>query len=533
MNAAQFTEQMRKMLPQWMKMAKDPQSVGAQFLSVFGMEFEEIQRYLDMVLGNQFIGTADIGQIDITYKVPLALPIVTDVKEVDTVIVYKDNQRHSFLNVKTIRKFYMAHSDESVCILDRKLGLLYIRPGNYLMEGSDIYNPIDYVEINGTAHYEYSLHHIWNSFDEFGLLLGIERLYGERNAEFKERILDVFRRPGNSTKEGLVNALSRELGIEDKNIKVEEFANLAFRESLLNADGSPSKKLLSYVDQVNRVLGFTWDNMSWGEAYWRSIEENNLGLEYLPHVWDASTDKWKDTEFQSGIGDGNDLLVTAPKEESNERNFKYSVGLRGRRNGAETIDPEIHFKYKIVARGSIPNEDYRPEEYRYTVVAAEIVKLRFIIRAFQQHWKTTIRDFKPGVAGYVPDGQGGVEIVKGTTMMSDPTSRYLKVSVEMETLSQSDSPIMDKLHIKWKNPAGTTNTFTFDTQDDFTRNIIPGQDTRVDTEMSDMSVTKDGTLELGYGDFYHKIDTIGSWREGTDTNIQFNNNGTIQLKLPK
>lgn len=528
MNGAQFTEQMRKMLPQWMKMAKDPQSVGAQFLGVFGMEFEDIQQYLDMVLSNQFIGTADVGQIDVTYKVPLALPIVTDIVNVDTVVAYKNDQKHVFLNVNTIRKFYMAHADESVCIFDQSAGVLYLRPGSYLMSSADIHSPIDYVEINGTAHYEYSLHHIWNAFDEFGLLLGIERLHGERNAQFKERILDVFRKPGNSTEDGLKNALSRDLGLTTDQVMVNEFSTPAFRESLLNPNGTPTKKLISYVDQVNKVLGFTWDNISWGEAYWRSIEENNLGLEYLPHVWDAGMADWNDSDFQSGIGDGNDLLVKAPREEENERNFKYYVGLRGRKNGSEMIDPEISFKYKIVAKGSIPNEEYRPETYQYTVVASEVIKLRFIIRAFKQHWKTTLRDFDPAAAGYVADPNQGVEIVRGTTMMSDPDAQYLKVKAEMETRSKSDTPSLDKLHVKWEDSIGNVNSFTLDTQTDFTRN-----DTTVETNMVDISTPAEGVVELGYGDFYYKIDTEGSWKEGAATNIEFKREGSIQLNLPK
>jgi hypothetical protein len=484
------------------------------------------------VLGNQYIDTADIGQIDITYKVPLALPIVLDMEAIDTIVVYKDNVSYPFLNVRTIRKFYMTESDANVAIVDRDEGVLYLRPGNNFMQNNDLFNPIDIVEVNGAAHYDYSLHHVWNAFDEFGLLVGLDRLYGERNEAFKNRILDVFRNPGNSTQSGLKNALARELGISTESVSVNEFANPAFRESLLNADGSPSKKLIKYVDQVNKVLGFAWDNMAWGEAYWRSIEEKNIGLEYLPHVWDATTEGWRPEDFQSGIGDGNDLLVTAPKEQSNERHYKYYVGLRGRKNGTELLNPEISFKYKVVAKGKITNEEYKPEPYRYTVIAAEVVNLYFIIQAFKEHWKTTVIDYNPSTPGYVPDDEGAVEVVSGTTIMTEPTDRYLKVTMEMATTSTTDSPSVDKLFIKWKDTVGVNHTFTLDSQSDFTRN-----DATVDTEMTGISISTNNAVELGFGDFYNKIDTYGSWMEGVESafrqNVEYLDEGSIQLKLPK
>lgn len=527
-----FTEQMRKMLPQWMKMAKDPTSVGAQFLNIFGLEFDDIQVYLDEVLSNQYIDTADIGQIDITYKVPLALPVILDMDSIDTVMVYKGEISSVFLNVSTIRKFYMAKPEENVAIIDREEGVIYLRAGEMFMTDNDIFNPFDYVEINGAAHYDYALHHVWNAFDEFGLLLGLDRLYGERNDVYKNRLLDVFRNPGNSTKSGLQNGIARELGLSVDSITVNEFANPAFRESLLNSDGSPSKKLLKYVDQVNKVLGFAWDNMSWGEAYWHSIEEKNIGLEYLPHVWDATTDGWKDTDFQSGIGDGNDLLVKAPQDQSNERHYKYYVGLRGRKSGTDILSPEISFKYKIVAKGKIVDEEYKPEAYRYTVIAAEVVSLYFVIQALKEHWKTTVLDFNPSTPGYVADTEGAVEVVTGTTVMNEPTDRYLKVQMEMATTSVSDSPSIDKLYIKWRDSSGVINTFTLDSQSDFTRN-----DATVDTTLTDISITTGGAVELGYGDFYNKIDAVGSWTEGSEeserNNIEYLDEGSIQLKLPK
>lgn len=588
MDLSRFTEQMRAMLPQWMKMAKDPDSVGAQFLNVFGMEFEDVQTYLDWIVNNHFIGTASIDQIDITYKVPLALPVVSDVVEIQNVFgmrkdaVISETNRVHFTVVNSLRDFYLADPYMDVAILDRTQGVVYLRPGKAILdnisnphvhddglgqiigpegeefpgstpvdeeedkdesgveqeeeflsyeEGNPLFTPFVSVEINGTLHYEYSLHHIWNPFDEFGMLLGIYRLHGERNAQFKERILDVFRKPANATKTGLMNGISRELGLNSEDIKINEFADKAFRGSMINDDGTPSQKLINYVERINKVLGFTWDNMSWGEAYWRSVEESQIGLEYLPHIWDVNTDMWKREEFQSGIGDGDDLLVTAPKDEENIRNFNYYLGLRGKRNGVEEIDPELRFKYKITATGKIMNEEYKPESYKYSIISSEIIYLHYIVRAVKEYMYTTNIDFNPNTPGYIFDDKtsSNVEVVTGNTIMSKDNHRYLRVGSWLSTRSVSDTPIIDELKIKWYDSTEAEQEFILDSQDDFTRN-----DATVDTNLTNVFVSEDGTVELGFGDFYQMIDTEGSFKEGTHSqSVEIIRRGSVQLKLPK
>jgi hypothetical protein len=532
---SKFTENMQAMLPQWMKMAKDPNSVGAQFLNVFGLEFDDVREYLDQTLNNQYIDTASIGQIDIIYKVPLALPIVLDMEELDSVSATKDGIQYFFRLSESLRVFYAEDEYENKAILDRESGVVYLKPVGSLMEGELLLTPFDSVEINGAAHYEYSLHHVWNAFDEFGLLLGVERLYGERNESFKQRILDVFRKPGNATKGGLTNALSRELGLEESEVTINEFANKAFRGSLLNElDGSPTQKLLGYVDRINKVFGFTWDNMTWGDAYWRSIEETQMGLEYLPHVWDASTAGWLDTDFQSGIGDGDDLKVIAPKEESNIRNFKYYVGLRGRNSGLERIDPEINFKYKITAKGMILDEEYRPEEYKYTVVSSEIVLLHYRLRAMKTYfYQTRIQFDTTTETGYEFDDatNPSIEIIDGTTNLSKTNSeyKYYKISAELSTRSKQATPQVHTIGVKWRDTAGVLRDYVLDTQVDLTRNDVD----LVDTEMSDILVSELGDIELGFGDFYSMIDTEGSFKEGTHTRtVEITRVGSLKLNLP-
>lgn len=54
---------------------------------------------------------------------------------------------------------------------------------------------------------------VFNEFDYFGTLLGLERLPEEKNKEYKSRLMDVFVNRANSLYTGLVNGITRELGL--------------------------------------------------------------------------------------------------------------------------------------------------------------------------------------------------------------------------------------------------------------------------------------------------------------------------------
>jgi len=62
------TEKLVEGFPSWTKVRKDPNSIGQQFLNVFGLMMEEVERYLDESLNNQYIGSANIGEVDWVYK---------------------------------------------------------------------------------------------------------------------------------------------------------------------------------------------------------------------------------------------------------------------------------------------------------------------------------------------------------------------------------------------------------------------------------------------------------------------------------
>lgn len=525
MTITKFTENMMGMLPRWMKMAKDPESVGAQFLDAFGVEFQDVASYLEHSLNNQFIGQANLGDIDFCYKVPLALPKVLDMDEIrvegSLIIEGKKIPMHQVFSLK---RFY--EDDESVCIVDRQEGYLYVKPNELIME-RDIFHPVDAISVDGTNHYEYNLHHIWNVFDEFGLLLGLYRLSGERNAAFKERILDVFRNPANSSKQGLVNGISRELGLAKDQVKLGSLAHPEFYNTMFNPDGTPTKYMMDYVDKINSSLGFSWDNMNWGEAYWRSLEEKNMGFYYLPHIWDGFSPEWKNHEIQSGIGSGDDLKVEKPREEESIRKFKAYVGLRGTDPNVENLYPEVRFKYKITAKGKIPNQEYKMEDYKYTVIASELIKLSYILTATKQFLYETKIDWIKNTYEFEDPASPGMEIVTGEDVLHKQTDKFVQLHVEMTSSDRKGSPSLQDITVDWVDDANGTHSFTLSTAEDFTqKNAI------VSTDFKDTFATETGEVELGFGDFYAVVDTEGAFMQGTrDMSVVIQRNGSITLDI--
>lgn len=54
---------------------------------------------------------------------------------------------------------------------------------------------------------------VFNQFDEQGLVLGLSRIRGESNKEYRRRLLDVFVHRANSAYRGLIHGITRELGL--------------------------------------------------------------------------------------------------------------------------------------------------------------------------------------------------------------------------------------------------------------------------------------------------------------------------------
>lgn len=461
---SKYTDLLARGFPKWTKIRKDPNSIGRQFLNVFGLMLQDVEVFLDAAFKDQYIESAnEVANIDHIYKVHIG-----DItKSKHNTIIGDSNQ---LKEVATMMEFY---SDSGhVCIIDYDRDIIYLR------------NQYSSVTVNGVEYDNVQVHTVWNVFDSFALLLGMARRPMETNSELKQRILDCFKYPGNSTKLGLIRALGKELGLihreiwedtepyftidsdsaipetiivngsslhasqyeEDETsykiyprisafyrddmrydlhgvhidadnrlvlnddtedgyaltgiiypsnlkqwtdadivatgdveidivgmeyetigensslvlhrnigqnpitslvtgpirllirmragaevpvlesvilhyehstceveyiygIDINSFSDSAFRQSLYNDDGMPSRKLLQYVDELNKVVPITWGRWKWDESYWDIIDKNLLGLEVLPNRWDPQLGEVPNIYSQTGIGDNLDCRL--------------------------------------------------------------------------------------------------------------------------------------------------------------------------------------------------------------------------------
>lgn len=542
------TRDMLSMLPSWMEIRKE-NSVGAQFLNVPGKKMKELEDYIRQQISNLYIGRANVFDIDIIYKTVITPEVLnfTNLEIIGYVINGDSTVQYNITEAKSVYDFY--NNEGHIAIIDVEKRLCYLR------------QKYDYITIQGTMHYDIILHHVWNCFDEFGLLVGCQRLFGETNASYKQRILDVFTKPGSADEIGVINALSRELEIPSTEIEINSLSNVAFKGTLLNEDGSPNNVLIGYAKKVNEIMAMTWGEASWDKGYWASVDVDNIGLDYLPHIWDASTEGWNDNDFQSGVGSENDLYIEGPNRENDTQEFKYHVGLGGVKYNQVNVYPSHSFKFKVTGKGTVISEALVPEEYYYTIIAAPRIPLQFKIKAekmYEQNPQTlfnesaivnassynALTDVQKKTSYLVSDANR-IEIVDGTKV-PNPSQRYVEIKVDMKANEDNTaSPMVNNIQLFWTTTGGVNKSINIDTLTGesvngndytvgFTSNTWTADNPVIHVENDDinMDFTPDGSMTLGYGSYYKVIDTEGDWnRSNIMNNVIVTGTGDLKLSI--
>jgi len=109
----------------------------------------------------------------------------------------------------------------------------------------------------------------WNEFDELGNLISLPRIPGEKNWAYKRRIYDVFVNIANSSYRGMVNGITRELGLApyksiDINPKVGTNGDFIAPYPYIEFDGS---YLNLYSDYASETLEYQIDRYEPGGNY--------------------------------------------------------------------------------------------------------------------------------------------------------------------------------------------------------------------------------------------------------------------------
>lgn len=364
MKTSEFLKQIQSKLPTWFRMRKDPSSIGAQFLNVMSLSFDDIQEILDTFYNNQYLYSSDISQVDIIYKAILPASISKDSNikiKSESIFLEEATSLERFLTSLTTDKLnhYEIYYNNPYYI-DYDKHLIYVR---YPYQKSSSYPDgkinLYFYSSNEKLLFEQvlklNIHQVWNSFDEFGILLNTPRLYGEVNLSYKKRLLDVFKHPGNSSKQGIYNHIGRSLKLSREKIwidgskdmileepriyihtvevdgekwdedltyidienrlvllgnplyegkirKINYISNLSihelhdkddveFQQDLFDIDGIQKPMLEYYIDVIHKNIPIEWDRFLWGTGQWQD-ENTEIKDVTIPRFFDAKIDGW-------------------------------------------------------------------------------------------------------------------------------------------------------------------------------------------------------------------------------------------------
>jgi hypothetical protein len=553
-----MTQKMLDYLPSWMKirMEKDERgnnpTVFAQFLNNFGLEFDSLDTLIKDSIDDFFVDTANLNLPSLLYLVNLD-PILRDT-QLARVIYYLKLPNQAEIEIGESASLKDFYTSTPSLIIDRDLNLGYIN--SQAVE-------IEYFKIKAFTLKEIAkdifikdleIHHVWNAFDEIGLLLGLPRLKGETNISYKGRLTKVFSLKRGATKNEVKQNLSNLLGVSSDNINLHEFADLAFKGTLLDENGNPTEKMKAYVNLINKRLGNTWDNMRWGESYWKSIDEANMGLDYLPHVWDVrprycttckkyydlnqstcpvcgnETIGWDNSDFQSGIGDNLDLLVKAPVKENSTQDFNYYIKAHGSIPKDDYIYPEHTFTYKICAKGiSTETGEGAVEDVKYTVLAGERYSFasgEIKVKASQTYEieKTDIAFDQTSISQ--ENSQNTIEIVPSNKIASPSDTgvnknNYLKIVADLED-SGFTTPTLNSVTINWKDTSDVEHVLTLDTDLKLQGGTLESGD-YPRTEATTANTDINNGVVLAKATFKATVNNQNEWLQGTTTDCKIEN----------
>jgi hypothetical protein len=175
----------------------------------------------------------------------------------------------------------------------------------------------------------------WNQFDEYGLLVGLKRLKGEKNWEYKRRILDVFVHLANSSYQGLVHGITRELNLS-------LFDALIINPKVIETNGPfltndpyisfDNSYLNLYSDYQNKVLDHQIDRFTKGGHF----EHLNSLIEYINST----------TNFEASVPSGTDLYTRSITilNQSNRRFISREI---------IPVSNKFQLKNKYLVKGSV------------------------------------------------------------------------------------------------------------------------------------------------------------------------------------
>jgi hypothetical protein len=346
------------MFPEWMEMREldyepatpalaTPNSLAGSFINALAGEWlDDLTQELKYQRLQQYIDTANTGQAAWIYGSFDVPDYIWSIK----------GDGEELINTVSQQDFYALTPDEH--------GYWWSQ------EKNAVYTQYEYASltINNEVIPQIPVH-VWNWFDEFGLIVDLKRLHLEPNLNFKHRILDVYKNKPGVGVAAFKLALRRELDLwrlegatpnidhyslgsagatPDSNFAgatpdVIEIFDLEKHPDYVTPDGLPKDKFKALVDYLANKYPVTWGYFKWDDAIWDVGGGRHEGFAVMPYAYD--TEQLAPEYIQSGVGDGDDLYVYRPDVITGPREFNAQFKTRGRyrqyRDEYPAVDLEV------------------------------------------------------------------------------------------------------------------------------------------------------------------------------------------------
>lgn len=315
--------------PTWTKFFEDsldpatpslaiPSSTGGKFLTSLVQEnLDNIVTEIDLYGINAYINSADENMLAwayVSYDVPVNLLTVIG----DDVPLVPVDSLAAFYKSKVTDHIYYYNP------IDRQLLLM---------------SEYETLTINGSIFEQYAIN-IFNNFDDFGLRLGLPRLYKESNSRYKSRILDVTSNMPATHADGLKRTLRRELdiwnayGLEVDSDSTQalptllEISDLEQTSPYFSYAGHPQKIFKDLVEELNNRYPSNLDYVRWDEGSWDYSGLEGEGVSRIPAIYDVSTSPLS-SYYQAGVGDFSDARLMLESIEKSTVSFDGYMEIAG------------------------------------------------------------------------------------------------------------------------------------------------------------------------------------------------------------
>ncbi len=364
----QVTREVLNNFPEWMaireydeglqdatpQLAKDTSLGGGLINAVTGEWLEDIKDRIRDSSYDLYIDTVDLTQMAWCYKTTNVSQYLTSIIG-DGVVVGL---------AYDLSEFYEAADDEYVAWWDESRQILYC---------NRLYTSLS---LNGIV-YTQQLQQIWNAIDELGLLVDLPRISGESNLSYQARIKDVFVNPLGAGVDSFKLALRREFNMwslygstPDSNFlgatpDVLEISDIEVDPDYVYSNQLPTQKFFKLVDTLAMNYPATWGYFKWDNMLWDMGGTDYSGFTTLPKQYDATP--LLDSDTQSGVGDGEDLLVLRPDSSQGPQSFNAELILRGQKAVTTTHYPPTNITIDVQGQGTIPVYDNPTTNVWFTV----------------------------------------------------------------------------------------------------------------------------------------------------------------------